>query len=456
MRKTLSRITAIATIVSSLSMGSLVYAQPISFLADVTIKFTGLSNRLLVIKAGSDAFTYTVNPTNLVLTLAQAKTFTIVDQGRAPGGERREISVSDGTGTGCVDEGSRLVLIAPGGNRTVTIAPTDIVISCGAPQGAAAVLGASSGGGGGSGGGSASPAPAPTPTPTPTPAPTPTTQESTITIFKDGKLVQVTPEELAQIKAQETAGAGQQTTTTTTTETTGGQTPAGPVAEGPKPTASEETIARAAQITQIGLDAPNIAKSGSLAEYASNLGDTRDTVREANVTKNIFPKVNIDSLFNPQGLERVKGFITYGTDTTQIGEGERAGVLNSYIAAYGKAPSTDAEWSDLLKIASGRFPSELATKTASRSAINFQKTYGRSPRAANANDQAAMNIMQYGLLPAKTVRVVGDGVAVVPNRDTAKERSAILVFKRKFGFAPVAATAWNVVRAIAYSGTPVR
>jgi hypothetical protein len=88
--------------------------------------------------------------------------------------------------------------------------------------------------------------------------------------------------------------------------------------------------------------------------------------------------------------------------------------------------------------------------------INFQRAYGRAPSAKNANDQAAMTIMQYGLLPVKAVKDAGGEVKIVPNRDTKKEREAIVVFRKKFGFDPKAATAWNVVRAIGYSGVALK
>jgi len=55
-----------------------------------------------------------------------------------------------------------------------------------------------------------------------------------------------------------------------------------------------------------------------------------------------------------------------------------------------------------------------------------------------ANDNAAVNIMAYGLRPAQ--------------RNTASEKIAILSFKYIFKKTPVSAQDWDEVRAISYSG----
>jgi hypothetical protein len=55
-----------------------------------------------------------------------------------------------------------------------------------------------------------------------------------------------------------------------------------------------------------------------------------------------------------------------------------------------------------------------------------------------ANDNAAVNIMAYGLRPAQ--------------RNTASEKTAILSFKYIFKKTPSTAQDWDIVRAIAYSG----
>lgn len=489
MKKLLSLVSLFSLILGSLSLGMQpASAQPLHWLADVNISFTGFG-RILVIKNGSDAFSFTVNTTSLVVTLSQGKTFTIEDQGRNASGARREISVlsngvAENSGTSCNDSGSFVSLTSPGGNRTVTIAPTEITSSCGAPQGTSTTTTTVSSGGGGGGGGSGSAAPAPAPTPpTVTPSPTPA---DAVFVFKDGKFVAVSKEEAAKLEAGETGTKPTETKPTGTKpapaapSTPTPSAPAEPAPEQPSPQAVG--VARAEQVHLITtVEAPTIAQSTSVTEYVQALSQAtgqeivRNEAQEEKVITDILPKLNINleallsalslnmAVASSSGvakkvsvdaatLERIVGFVTYGTPTTlKIGEGERAGVLNSYIAACGKVPQAEDEWSDLLKIASGRFPSDGCDKTKERSQTNFKRVYKRDPKSTSANDQAALNMMQYGLLPVKAVKV-GEAAAIVPNRDTLKEKKAILEFNKIYNFYPKEPTAWNVVRAIAYSG----
>jgi hypothetical protein len=57
---------------------------------------------------------------------------------------------------------------------------------------------------------------------------------------------------------------------------------------------------------------------------------------------------------------------------------------------------------------------------------------------ANSADQNAVMVIAYGLLPAA--------------RNLASEAAATKTFRFYYGHAPVNALAWNIVRAIAYSG----
>jgi hypothetical protein len=132
-------------------------------------------------------------------------------------------------------------------------------------------------------------------------------------------------------------------------------------------------------------------------------------------------------------------FITYGTPTTmKLGAGERAGLINSYFQAYKKMPVTQADWSDLLKIANGRWPATASVVALKQAKVEFKKVYGRNPIMTNTHDSNAVTIIAYGLLPA--------------GRNIASEKVAIKAFEHFYGFAPSSALAWNVVRAIAYSG----
>ncbi len=142
----------------------------------------------------------------------------------------------------------------------------------------------------------------------------------------------------------------------------------------------------------------------------------------------------------PADINRLNWFITYGTLSTKIlGAGERAGVLNSYKSAFGKLPRTEAEWQDVIKIANGRWPSERSTTAESKAKVSFEKIYGRNANMNNTNDDAAVTIMAYGLRPS--------------TRNLNSERIAIVSFKYFIKYMPVSAIDWDMVRAIAYSGS---
>ena len=133
-------------------------------------------------------------------------------------------------------------------------------------------------------------------------------------------------------------------------------------------------------------------------------------------------------------------FIFYGTDTTQVlGSGERAGVVNSYRAAFNKMPKTLEDWQDVIKIANGRWPNERnENKEKEVENIIFKKVYLRNPNMDNPNDNAAVTVISYGLRPA--------------DRNTDSEKAAIKIFKNIYKYDPTSATDWDIVRTIAYSG----
>lgn len=135
----------------------------------------------------------------------------------------------------------------------------------------------------------------------------------------------------------------------------------------------------------------------------------------------------------------VNDFITYGTKSTQrLGSGERAAVINSYYKAYKKIADSEEEWSDILKIASGRWPKERSSLIEYQASLEFKKVYGRTSNMKNNIDENAIMVMAYGLLPI--------------NRNLSSEKSAIKSFEFVYRHKPINALAWNIVRAIAYSG----
>jgi hypothetical protein len=136
----------------------------------------------------------------------------------------------------------------------------------------------------------------------------------------------------------------------------------------------------------------------------------------------------------------IKCFIQNGTQTTKrLGAGERAGVINSFAAAFSKMPTMASDWQDVVKIANGRWPSQRnASYEAKMQTGAFVKIYGRKPDLKKPADSSAIAIMSYGLLPV--------------NRNTNSEKAAIKTFKAIYHYSPTSALDWNIARAIAYSG----
>lgn len=132
-------------------------------------------------------------------------------------------------------------------------------------------------------------------------------------------------------------------------------------------------------------------------------------------------------------------FVTYGTPSTfRLGEGERTGVINSFKSAFSKLPENESDWEDIIKIANGRWPSQTNEETEENAEDAFRKIYLRNPDRNNPNDDAAVTIIAYGLRPG--------------NRNLDSEKAAIRIFRSIYGYNPASATAWDIVRAIAYSG----
>lgn len=137
--------------------------------------------------------------------------------------------------------------------------------------------------------------------------------------------------------------------------------------------------------------------------------------------------------------KKITNFIFYGTETTiKLGEGERAGVVNSYKSAFGKLPETVSDWEDIIKIANGRWTSEINEVAEEKAKSKFRQIYLRDANRENAHDDAALVVIAYGLRPS--------------DRNIQSEKNAIGFFRGIFGYAPDSATDWDIVRAIAYSG----
>ena len=191
-------------------------------------------------------------------------------------------------------------------------------------------------------------------------------------------------------------------------------------------------------LEQMSSDAETIA-TGDVSQVVAQIGAKRDLTAEINFSKTITAKIISGLGITAQERNAINNFIIYGTPATKIlGAGERGGAVNSFRAAFGKAPTSASDWSDIIKIANGRWPSKTSEKAEDRANINFKIVYLRSPNISNPHDDAAITVMAYGLRPAQ--------------RNLNSEKAAIKIFKDIYGYSPKKATAWDVVRAIAYSG----
>ncbi len=204
-------------------------------------------------------------------------------------------------------------------------------------------------------------------------------------------------------------------------------------------TAKQSAQEFAQKIVEIATEAAEVVKA-NINSLLGKFGFKRDLANEqVSVKKYVKALIKNVAGLPEQSQHALTNFVAYGTDTTlKLGEGERAGVVNSYKSAFGKLPQTEAEWNDVIKIANGRWPSETNDLSEANATASFKKIYKRAPDRTNPHDDAAVTVIAYGLRPA--------------DRNLNSEKAAIKSFKAIYGYAPSSATAWDIVRAIAYSG----
>lgn len=206
-----------------------------------------------------------------------------------------------------------------------------------------------------------------------------------------------------------------------------------PVVEPVAPTTDQG----AQQLMSINSEA-NSVFSMPAANVAETMGLARNTNLEEKYSSTIVARF-VPANAAASVKNDIVNFVTYGTPTsTVLGAGERAGVVASFKVTFGKLPSTEADWVDVLKIANGRVPTIHNETKEKTSAIAFKKIYGRVVNLKQTHDQNAINIMTYGLR--------------VPNRNLNSEANAIKSFKAIYGKSPTTTSDWDILRAIAYSG----
>lgn len=210
---------------------------------------------------------------------------------------------------------------------------------------------------------------------------------------------------------------------------------------------SRTCVALASEVLGVKIDNPEASANVPLTQLEQIQADAA-TVYNCNkfIALNATTKALYDfivkkspQVFSDQNKYAIACYIHNDLPTTKkLGAGERTGVLNSYLFAFGKLPKTIAEWQDVIKIANGRWPSERSTTAETKAKESFKKIYGREANMSNTNDNAAVTVMAYGLRPSQ--------------RNLSSEKAAILSFKYFMKRAPTSAPDWDIVRAIAYSG----
>ena len=183
-----------------------------------------------------------------------------------------------------------------------------------------------------------------------------------------------------------------------------------------------------------------VAQFVGLEAVLNNLGIKRNEKQEQFCKEKIIPKVvDKDAPINEFEKNVIDYFVSYGTRSTrQLGAGERAGVINSFQSAFGRLPDEQSEWDDIIKVANGRWPVERNVEAEKRAEELFEKIYLRPADRTHQYDEAAVAIIAYGLRPAQ--------------RNMKSENTARKIFEDIFKHAPLNATDWDMVRAIAYSG----
>ncbi|MCD4694333.1 hypothetical protein K8R62_03170 [bacterium] len=209
-----------------------------------------------------------------------------------------------------------------------------------------------------------------------------------------------------------------------------------------KETYYKEEINNDKQIVEIK-ERAGLLSNNNLNDILNEIKELRDIIKEQqNEIKYLRDLVTDMSNIAEEIRSTINNFITYGIDdnTKKLGEGERAAVIYSFKSAYGKLPETEEELTDMVKIANGRWPSQVNTEAEQRAMEEFGKIYDRSPDLNNINDEAAIKIMSYGLRQT------------AQNRNLESEKNGIRIFKWVYNEVPETTEEWNILQAITYSG----
>ncbi|MDD4902485.1 MAG: CARDB domain-containing protein [Patescibacteria group bacterium] len=201
-------------------------------------------------------------------------------------------------------------------------------------------------------------------------------------------------------------------------------------------------VAATASIIAINDNASQLY-SGSIDSLLAQLNEMKNTIAEqAAQIKYLQSLIKNVAAVPSSTLSNINNFITYGVDynTVKLGAGQRAAVVNSFKSAFYRLPTTQTDFTDVVKIANGRWPGQTSASSIAWAQQQFQKVYLRASNMSNVNDNAAVTIMAYGLMQQAV------------NRNLKSETVSINTFENIFGRLPSSAQDWNTVAAIAYSG----
>jgi len=183
--------------------------------------------------------------------------------------------------------------------------------------------------------------------------------------------------------------------------------------------------------------------NNQLDEILAELKQLRNKVKEQEIQIKYLKslKVGIKGLSTDEE-GAITNFITYGVDanTQKLGASERAAVVFSYKKAFDKLPETEAEMTDVIKIANGSMPTIVSKSAEKQAKEQFVKIYGRIPDMSNEADKIAIKIIAYGVKQK------------AKNRNLNSEKVAMKLYKQSFKANPKETLDWNTVQGIAYSG----
>ena len=181
-----------------------------------------------------------------------------------------------------------------------------------------------------------------------------------------------------------------------------------------------------------------IMVEGNLTTILSNAQAAKNTQLET-INKNLYLNSLVKGLkLTTTQINSLNYFITYGTASTKkLDASDRAATLGSYFFTYKTLPTNATQWSDLFSVISCLMPTTKSASAETQAKLEFKKIYSRNADLSNAYDNGMIMITAYGLRPT---------------RNLAAEKKAILKFKSIYNHAPLSPLAWNLIRAIAYSG----